>query len=80
MENPRDVAAAFRALKDAGCARIPELIEQEEFGDVEMRRRYLTEWLRFGIGPDGRRALGLYRTLLAKHGLIPDSPAPLEFV
>jgi chorismate dehydratase len=76
----RDVAEGFRRLKDAGCARIPELIEREAFGDAEMRRRYLTEYLRFGIGPDGRRALELYRTLLAKHRLITGDSAPLQFI
>ena len=80
VENSHEVADAFRALKAEGCARIPELIEQDDFGDVELRRRYLTEWLRFGIGLDGRRALELYRTLLAKHRLIADCSAPLEFV
>ena len=76
----RAVADAFRRLKDEGTAQIPELIAQEDFGDEEMRRRYLTECLRFGIGPRGREALGLYRTLLAKHRLIEGHDAPLEFI
>ncbi len=76
----RDVADAFRRLRDAGCARIPELIEHEDFGDAELRRRYLTEHLRFSIGSDGRRALDLYRTLLAKHHLIAGNSAPLQFI
>ena len=79
-ENFREAADEFRKLKDAGCARIPELIAQEDFGDAEMRRRYLTEWLRFGIGSDGRRAMDLYRTLLAKHRLIAGSAEPLRFI
>ncbi len=73
-------ACAFRRLKDAGCAQIPELITQEDFGDVEMRRRYLTECLRFGIGPRGHGGLELYRTLLAKHRLIADCSEPLRFI
>ena len=73
------VADAFRKLKDAGCARIPELIAQEDFGDEEMRRRYLTEWLRFGIGPQGREAVELYRRLLAKHRLIAGSTETPRF-
>lgn len=78
--NAGAVARAFRGLKDAGVAQIPSLIAQEDFGDAEMRSRYLTEWLRFGIGPRGRKALALYRTLLAKHRLIGDGSAPLEFI
>ncbi len=77
---PRAAADAFRALKDAGVARIPGLIVHEDFADAETRRRYLTEWLRFGIGPRGREALLLYRALLAKHGLIPESSAPLNLI
>ncbi len=74
------VADAFRRMKDAGLARISALIEEESFGDVEMRRRYLTEYLRFGISVKGREALALYRTLLAKHGLIAEQSVPLKFV
>ena len=80
----------FEALRDpryllvddvaVGCNRIPELIESEDFGDADLRRCYLTEWLRFDIGQRGREALGLYRTLLAKHRLIASDTAPLEFI
>jgi len=76
----RAVADAFRRLKDAGISQIPRLIVREDFGDEEMRRRYLTECLRFGIGSRGREALALYRGLLAKHRLIASSSAPLEFI
>jgi predicted solute-binding protein len=76
----RAAADAFRTLKDAGIAQIPALIAQEDFGDEEMRRRYLTEYLRFGIGPRGKEALELYRALLAKHRLIEGHPAPLQFI
>ncbi|MEO6740635.1 MAG: menaquinone biosynthesis protein [Chthoniobacteraceae bacterium] len=74
------VADAFRKLRDTGCARIPELIGQEDFGDAELRRRYLTEWLRFDIGTQGREAVGMYCMLLAKHGLIANDSVPLAFI
>ena len=80
VKDTRGVAEAFRRLKAEGCARIPELIAAEDFGDMEMRRRYLTEWLRFDIGTAGREAIALYRRLLAKHRLIADDSAPLLFV
>lgn len=80
LKDARPVAEAFRRLKAEGCARIPELIVAEDFGDVKMRRRYLTEWLRFDIGTTGREAIALYRRLLAKHRLIAGDSAPLEFV
>ncbi len=74
------VGDAFRRLRDAGIAQIPELVVHEDFGDAEMRRRYLTEFLRFGIGPRGKEALALYRALLTKHRLIGSHAAPLEFI
>ena len=74
------VAAAFRALKAAGLAQLPALIAREDFGTAEMRRRYLTEHLRFSIGPRGREALALYRSLLARHRLIATCDSPLAFV
>ena len=76
----RAVADGFRSLKDAGCSQIPWLAETEAIGDADMRRRYLTEFLRFGIGADGHQALTLYRKLLAKHRLIPDDSEPLSFI
>jgi len=79
MADAGAIAEAFRRLRDAGVAQIPALIAHEEFGDAEMRRRYLTEWLRFDIGPRGREALELYRTLLARHRLIESHASPLEF-
>ena len=80
IADARAVADAFRRLKNAGIARIPALIKEEDFGDKEMRGRYLTEYLRFGIGPRGREALALYRALLAKHRLIASHSVPLEFI
>ncbi len=80
MADARAIADAFRRLRDAGIAQIPALIAQENFGDEEMRRRYLTEYLCFDIGPRGREAIGLYRVLLAKHRLIADCTGALEFV
>lgn len=74
------IADAFRRLKDTGITRVPELIAVENFGDAEMRRRYLTEYLHFGIGPRGREALALYRSLLAKHRIIASSAEPLRFI
>ncbi len=80
MEDASAIADAFRRLRDTGVAQIPALIAHEEFGNLEMRRRYLTEWLRFGIGPRGREALALYRALLARHGLIGKHATPLAFI
>jgi chorismate dehydratase len=76
----RDAAEALRNLKDAGVAQIPALVKSETFATPEIRRRYLTEHIRFGIGKQGRQAVEKYRELLTKHGLIADTQPPLEFI
>jgi chorismate dehydratase len=74
------VADAFRLLKERGVARIPDLVREEEFADEETRQRYLTEYLRFEIGPRGQAAIALFRDMLIRQGLIADREVPLEFI
>jgi chorismate dehydratase len=73
-------AEALRRLKGVGTQQISELIESETFATPEVRQRYLTEHIRFGIGEKGRAAVAKYRELLAKHGLIQSAEPPLKFV
>jgi len=80
MPNVSAVADAFRRLKQSGVARIRDLIRHEDFADEETRRRYLTEYLRFEIGPRGKAALDLFREMLAKHRLIGGHSPPLQFI
>ena len=44
------VARDFRALKSAGLAHLPEIVETEREATAEFRRRYLTEHIRFEFG------------------------------
>ena len=75
-----EIADALRAIQRAGVACIPELIATEEFTDEETRRRYLTEFLCFDLGPREKAGLERYRELLAKHGLHRKGVPPLSFV
>ena len=77
---PDAAAEALRRLKDAGIQRIPSLVQTESFANPEVRQRYLTEHIRFGIDAAGRQAIARYRELLAKHGLIQSTEPPLVFV
>jgi chorismate dehydratase len=77
---PAMAADALRRLKDAGVQRIPALISDETFATQEVRRLYLTEHIRFGLGREGIEAVKKYRELLAKHGLIQGMEPPLTFV
>jgi chorismate dehydratase len=73
-------ADALRRLKDAGIQQIPELVQTETFATPEVRRLYLTEHIRFGLGERGKAAVEKYRALLAKHRLITSTEPPLTFV
>lgn len=75
-----EIADALRSLKRTGVGCIPELIATEHFADEETRRRYLTEFLHFDIGPREKAGLERYRELLAQHGLNGQSGTPLNFV
>ena len=64
------VADDLRALKNSGIQRIAEIIADDECATPEIRRRYLTEHIRFDVGERGKTAIKRYRDLLAKYGLI----------
>jgi chorismate dehydratase len=75
-----EAADALRRLKDAGTQQIPALIRNETFATEEIRRRYLSEHIRFDIGKSGEAAVEKYRALLAKHGFIASTEPALRFV
>jgi predicted solute-binding protein len=74
------VADAFRALKTHGLANREEIIRKDQIGTPELRREYLSEYIRFDLGGREKQGLGLYRTLLHRHGLIRSEQPPLEFI
>jgi chorismate dehydratase len=76
---PTAIADELRQLKNNGLAHIPEIVETDPFATREIRHRYLTEHIRFDIGPAAKTTIQRYRTLLEKHTLIPASPQPLQF-
>ena len=73
-------ADALRRLKASGIQQIPALIKNEAFATEDVRRRYLTEHIRFEIGEAGKTAVEKYRALLAKHGFISSAEPRLRFV
>jgi chorismate dehydratase len=74
------VAANFRALKQAGLQRRSEIVEQEEGRNRDFVRRYLTEHIRFDLGPQEKAAVELFRRLSVKQGLATEPLAPLQYV
>ncbi len=75
-----DIAHAFRALKDHGLAHREEIIASDSTATPDFRRRYLTEHIRYDLGPREKQGLARYRELLSKHGLIPGAGEPLRFI
>jgi chorismate dehydratase len=80
LPNLPEIAEAFRALKQNGIAHLDEVIEDDDTGTPEFRRRYLTEHVRFDLGENEKRGIARYRELLAKHGRIEATTPELRFV
>lgn len=74
-----ELAEALRAMKRRGLAARDRIAA--ECPDAPFARRYLTDYIRFDLGPDERRAVELFAALLRKHGLVESSrPADIRYV
>ena len=80
LGNVAAVAEAFRALKAEGLERIEEIVSAEQIGTIELRRRYLTEHIRFDLGTREKAGLCEYRRLLRAQGRISASSTSDELV
>ena len=80
LPNLREIADAFRALKENGVANLESVLEDDDTGTPEFRRRYLTEHIRFNLGSEEKRGIARYRELLAKYGRIEGTVPELQFV
>jgi chorismate dehydratase len=74
------IAREFRELKQAGLRRIEEILEEEAKTGNGFARKYLTEHIRFELGPREREGIELFRRLVHKHGFIRALSGPLEYV
>jgi len=74
------IAREFRALKKAGLRRLDEIVQAEAAAGNRFAKRYLTEHIRFDLGPRERQGIELFRTLAHKYGFAPAPRGPLEFV
>lgn len=77
------VADALRAWRDAGRQRVTEVVAVAE----ATRRyppgfpaRYLTQHIRYDLGPGEKLALAEYGRLLHRHGLIEHAPGAIAWV
>lgn len=74
VENKGELAAALRDVKCAGLAVRSRIAAS--CADAEFAERYLTEFIRYDMGDDEKRAIGLFAALLRKHGLAAASGGP----
>jgi len=80
VKDPQRVAAAFREIARRGQAQIPEIVARQRDHHAEFSRRYLTEYIRFGLGAPEKEGIEKFRALLCKHKLLPSGTGPLRFV
>lgn len=74
------VAEELRALKCAGLAHLAEIVRADKEHDPALALRYLTEHIRFDLGPREKAGLERFREMLAKHGFIGTTGEGMEFV
>jgi len=80
VEDPEQVATAFREIARRGKAQIPEIAVRHRGHHAEFALRYLTEYIRFGLGAAEREGIEKFRSLLCKHALLPTDTGALRFV
>lgn len=79
-EHPERVAQAFRAIACRGKATIPQIVARHREYPQEFAAHYLTEYIRFGLGSEEKQAMGMFRELLCKHGLLTSEKRLLKFL
>ncbi len=74
VREPARVARAFREIARQGEAMTPEIASTHP--DPEFALRYLTEFIRFGLGDPEKAGMAKFRELLIKHGQLPPEMGP----
>jgi predicted solute-binding protein len=79
VRQPERVAGAFREIARQGQLQMEEIIARQQGYSADFLRRYLTEYIRFGLGSTEKQGIEKFRALLCKHALLPPETAPLNF-
>jgi chorismate dehydratase len=77
-----DLPLQLDLAKQQGMAHLDEIVQKDAIPrgwPAELARRYMTEYLKYNIGPRQVDAIRLFHQLAAKHGMIPASPRELIF-
>ncbi len=78
VRDPEKLAARLRAVKQDGLAARERFVA--ESSDPAFTRRYLSEFIRFDLGPEEKRAVALFAALLRKHGIVASAAAQIRYV
>ena len=70
---PEALGDRLRAWRQAGQARVEEIIAAEQRFPPEFNRRYLTEFIRFRLAAPEKQAIREFARLLYKHGVVKGS-------
>ncbi len=68
-EEAREIGPVLRAAKISGLAARDEIAAGEK--DPRFALRYLTENIRYDLGPDEKQAVRLFEALARRHGVLP---------
>jgi chorismate dehydratase len=69
--------------KELGMKHLPEIVQREAIPrgwPADLAMRYMTEYLKYDIGPHQLQAIRLFHQLAAKHGMIHHEPWTLDVV
>jgi chorismate dehydratase len=75
-----DLPQRLDRARRAGLENVHRIVAREappRHWPLDVAHRYLTEYLRFDIGPDQIRAVERFHHLAHRHGVLPNSPRPL---
>ena len=70
MPEPEALGDRLRAWRVGGQRQVETIIAAEHRYPPELSRQYLTEFIRFRLGVEEKRAIREFARLLYKHGVV----------
>ena len=72
------LADSLRDAKNRGLANLPEIVSRTSYPEFALR--YLSQYVRYDLGEEEKRGLGLYADYLRKKKLIPNDVKIMSFI
>jgi chorismate dehydratase len=76
------IAEKLTVARERGIEQIEALVEHQAVPrgwPADVARKYLTQYLKFDVGPRQIEAIGTFHAMAAELGLVPSPPQPLRF-